>query len=148
MHIIAYFSQIQVPARDVTCELEEIAKVSQKNNRENNITGALLCEGSHFLQLIEGKKAKLDQLFEKIKIDSRHTDITVLINEPTNKRTCPDWSMEAFHLANPDLVNKKTLKNLHRIYSHNFTTNAKTFLTFFRDMLDQLDTFKILHESV
>lgn len=147
MHIIAYYSQSQLSASDVAYQLKEIAKVSQKNNKKNNITGALLYERSHFLQLIEGKKSKLDKLFKKIQKDPRHTDVSVLIDAPTNKRTCPNWSMEAFHLSNPELVNEVTLKNLHRIYDRNFTTKATTFVSFFKEMLDQLDTFKILNDT-
>jgi class 3 adenylate cyclase len=87
-------------------DIEEIGRVSQKNNKRDNITGVLLCSGGFFYQIIEGDEDPVDRLYEKILKDERHTDILCLKSEENiSDRLFPDWSMQTINLdRNTDLL--------------------------------------------
>lgn len=52
-----------------------------------------------FLQLLEGEKETVENLFEKIKDDKRHSNIVLIVKEKVEERLFSDWSM-AFHELN------------------------------------------------
>ncbi len=53
-------------------EIESLLSQSREKNIENDITGLLLYADGDFLQVIEGPKVAMLDLFESIKKDSRH----------------------------------------------------------------------------
>ncbi len=57
-------------------EIEGILNNSKDWNNENGITGLLLFSGGNFFQIIEGEKNKICDLFEDIKLDKRHHNVT------------------------------------------------------------------------
>ena len=67
-------------------------KASQQNNALN-ITGILLFFDGGILQVLEGDKDVIQGLYQKIASDSRHTNLTKLIDRSANKREFPAWSM-------------------------------------------------------
>lgn len=74
-------------------ELQEILRVSRRNNSARDITGVLLyIEGSIF-QVLEGEEAAVRELYDKIKRDPRHRMVTRLIEDHRPQRNFPDWSM-------------------------------------------------------
>ncbi|WP_397541610.1 BLUF domain-containing protein [Roseovarius salis] len=75
--------------------VEEILQESRRNNATAKVTGALIYDNWTFLQWIEGEKANVRQIFERINNDSRHTDIRILTVRKLNDRWFPDWSMTA-----------------------------------------------------
>ncbi len=75
---------------------EEISKILQSarvNNKQRNVTGALLFNAGCFAQALEGPQLAVEEIFEKIQRDPRHSDVTVLQTETRGKRDFPDWSM-------------------------------------------------------
>src|SRR5688572_12980573 len=62
-------------------ELLEMLKVSRDNNKALDITGLLLYKGGNFMQVLEGPDEVVNSLYEKIKIDPRHKDVTVISSE-------------------------------------------------------------------
>lgn len=75
-------------------ELASLLRTSRKHNEVNNITGLLLYSDGNFLQIIEGEKKKLKQLFyEKICIDKRHKDIIKVFESKVDKRLYSNWSL-------------------------------------------------------
>lgn len=84
-------------------ELLSLLIKARSKNCELDITGMLLYKDCSFLQLLEGKKALVEGLFEEIQRDERHHRIKVLIDfEKTNNRLFPDWSMGFQNLNNND----------------------------------------------
>ncbi|PQJ78686.1 BLUF domain-containing protein [Polaribacter porphyrae] len=77
-------------------KLNEILEPSRINNSKKNITGCLLYHNKVFLQLLEGKRDIIHQLYKKIQKDKRHSNVTLIIEEDIKKRMFPGWSM-AFH---------------------------------------------------
>lgn len=51
---------------------------SLERNETNEITGVLYFGGNMFLHVLEGEEDEVEPLFEKIKRDPRHQDVTVL----------------------------------------------------------------------
>ena len=74
-------------------ELKSLLKTSVKNNKKLGITGLMLYSEKKFIQILEGEKEVVSGLFEKIKKDSRHDHVTLLIEGTIQQRNYPDWSM-------------------------------------------------------
>jgi hypothetical protein len=85
--------------------IQAILTRSRERNRISDVTGALLVTPAGFAQVLEGPRDVVEPLFERICVDPRHTDVTVLSFTPTERRTFPDWPMgfSGQHLhAEPD----------------------------------------------
>lgn len=63
------------------------------NNLRDNITGCLLYYEGEFIQYLEGNQVKVLALFDKIKVDKRHKDVTLLTYSVTDSREFKDWEM-------------------------------------------------------
>ena len=76
--------------------VESILRVSKENNKNLNVTGLLILYGGVYLQLLEGDRSVVEELFNKIESDKRHSKVVILHeNESdTEARLCPNWSME------------------------------------------------------
>ncbi len=66
---------------------------ARKSNAEKDITGLLLFQGGHFLQVLEGEVSEVRRLFKQICEDKRHQDIALLFEELVSQHQYPDWSM-------------------------------------------------------
>ncbi|MGZ2371529.1 BLUF domain-containing protein [Ancylomarina sp. YFZ004] len=74
-------------------ELNGFLATIRRKNEIQNITGLLLYNDEAFIQVIEGKKDTILNLFDIISNDSRHSNIVKLLEEPITKRAFPDWAM-------------------------------------------------------
>lgn len=93
-HHIVYISRTST---DLTAgDIEEIVETSKRNNKRQNITGLLLHFRGMFVQVLEGEKKVLDDLLERILLDKRHEEATIIYTRPIHQRLFEDWSM-AFH---------------------------------------------------
>jgi hypothetical protein len=84
-------------------EIDRILALSRKNNPAQEITGVLLFRGGIFLQLLEGEKNKVEQLFAKIEKDPRHNHIIRVLEVDSNERIYTDWSMAYRKLEDIDV---------------------------------------------
>ena len=67
-------------------EVNEILDTVSIRNNTLNISGFLVFKNGNFLQLLEGDKAAVINLFSKIKKDTRHKNVTqILENESLNR---------------------------------------------------------------
>jgi hypothetical protein len=73
--------------------LKSILTQSQINNKKNEITGALICRSDLYLQYLEGPAYKIDLIYSKIKLDNRHTDVTLLEDGRSKRRLFSNWAM-------------------------------------------------------
>jgi hypothetical protein len=87
-------------------ELLDILKVSRVNNTSGEITGMLLYKGGNFMQVLEGPDDAVNGIFEKIKNDPRHKDVSVISREQIQSRQFPSWEMAFQNLDNPALKNE------------------------------------------
>ena len=74
-------------------EIQQILKVARENNSKQDVTGALLFNAGYFAQVLEGPRAEVERIFEKIQRDMRHGDVVVLENGYTQGRDFSEWSM-------------------------------------------------------
>jgi FAD-dependent sensor of blue light len=80
-------------------EMLQVLSASRKKNLENDITGILLYHEGSILQVLEGEKETVTQLYERIKQDERHGNIITLTEGPINERSFAEWSM-GFKMVN------------------------------------------------
>lgn len=66
---------------------------ARRNNRRDDITGALLCRHDVYLQLIEGPAPAIDALYARILVDDRHGDVRLLLSDTVSQRLFPRWEM-------------------------------------------------------
>lgn len=76
-------------------------------NSRHGITGMLLYKDMSFMQLIEGPKTVVKDLFMKIENDDRHTRVESLLEESIRERQFSDWLMGFANLKNATLSQEK-----------------------------------------
>lgn len=74
-------------------DLDGILLESRHNNALDGLTGLLWVDGDRFLQVLEGSDEAVAAAVERIRGDSRHRDIEVLVDRPTDTREFGAWSM-------------------------------------------------------
>ena len=74
-------------------ELEDLLRAARSNNTRLGISGMLLFHGGSFIQAVEGDRALVEQLYETIGRDDRHTETRVLYRGHVEKRDFDGWSM-------------------------------------------------------
>lgn len=75
--------------------IEQVIAASHRNNPRHGITGMLVFGGGIFFQLLEGPKANILNLMNKLHSDARHSQIVVLSqSEEHEERLFPNWDME------------------------------------------------------
>lgn len=90
MYQIAYASE----AKDLSVdEINTIIASSQENNDVRGIGGALIYAKGYFLQCIVGDESAIKQTFKRIKNDTRHEHIVVLISEEIDQSLFYNWTM-------------------------------------------------------
>jgi hypothetical protein len=73
--------------------LESILETSRKYNPTHQITGLLLYSNGNVLQILEGAKNDVHDLYERIQVDPRHHKVKMLSFLKVPKRDFSDWSM-------------------------------------------------------
>jgi class 3 adenylate cyclase len=100
-------------------DLQKIGELSQRNNRELQITGVLLYLSGLFFQILEGDEDKIDHLYTKILTDSRHKDILCLQTElKISSRMFPNWDMQVINLEDNVDIFTQPLKSLLQALSN------------------------------
>lgn len=74
-------------------DLRDILQTSQLQNADLNLTGMLLYCSGKFLQVLEGKREDVHNLYYKISRDLRHKDLNVLLEGTIATRNFKNWSM-------------------------------------------------------
>jgi hypothetical protein len=100
-----------VPAVDQEA-LVAILRKSKVNNPGTGITGVLCFSEGIFLQVLEGGRAAVNQLYNRIATDPRHSDVTLLCYEEIGERRFAGWSMGQVNMGrlNPALLLKYSEK--------------------------------------
>ena len=73
--------------------LAGILSSARRNNKRNDITGALICREDLFMQILEGPRDAVTATFSRILQDDRHVDVVNLWAGDMEARLFPDWSM-------------------------------------------------------
>ncbi|HEY0716506.1 MAG TPA: BLUF domain-containing protein [Streptosporangiaceae bacterium] len=73
-------------------ELGSLFSTARSNNKQQDITGALLVYGDWFAQVLEGREEPVRALFATIEQDGRHDSVSVIQSGPAG-RVFGRWSM-------------------------------------------------------
>lgn len=117
-------------------ELNEILAVSRNNNAAAGITGMLLFHKGTFFQVLEGDKAAVENLFNVISRDRRHSKVTKIVFEPIEERAFGNWTMGYSRLSAKDLKKIEGLNDFFssgRSYLDLGEGRAKKLLAAFKD---------------
>ena len=96
LHRLVYRSDSNI-SHDDEPALRETFQTSLVNNRRARITGALALPDGKFVQVLEGSRAAVSALMERLTSDVRHSGIAVLGEWPITARLFSGWAM-----AHPD----------------------------------------------
>ncbi|MFB9053846.1 BLUF domain-containing protein [Formosa undariae] len=94
MYQLNYYSKSS-PELELS-QLENILETSNLTNTNKDVSGCLIYHNHSFVQILEGNKKDVLEIFEKIKTDKRHHSINLLWENYVDKRHFNKWSM-AFH---------------------------------------------------
>lgn len=126
MYRIIYLSSA-IDSVDET-ELKNLLVKSRENNKLNDISGILLHIDGDFIQVLEGNKEIITNLYNKIATDKRHKGIITVVKGEVERRQFNDWSM-GYKSTNYYEINKiEGLKEFDRVAL--FSNNEKIALTF------------------
>ncbi len=104
MFCLVYRSTAQLAFK--TVDVKEMLEKARISNSRDNITGCLLYYDGEFIQYLEGNQIKVLNLFDKIKADKRHKDISILAYGITDSREFKDWEMAyADYFGDNDQIN-------------------------------------------
>ena len=90
-------------------DLEDIHRSARDGNALDGITGLLIFNGTHFLQIVEGAPDAIDELLERLREDPRHSGVEVRDERPVDRRSFPDWSMELVRVSGSYFEAKETV---------------------------------------
>ena len=94
-------------------DLHDIHRIARELNSIDGITGLLVFNGTHFLQIIEGAEAAIDDLIARLRRDPRHSGLEVRDERKVEARSFPDWSMELVRVDASYFEARKSIE--HRI---------------------------------
>ena len=77
--------------------LLEILANSRARNAALGVTGMLLYDDGNFMQVLEGSPPAVDAIYASIERDARHYALIKILEENTEGRSFPDWSMGFVH---------------------------------------------------
>jgi len=93
MFRLVYSSRSRIDADERRSELGAIFTFARRHNRSIGVTGALLVTGDAFAQTLEGDEAVVRDLYEHIREDGRHDEVTLLQAENVGDRVFGRWAM-------------------------------------------------------
>ncbi|GHB83019.1 BLUF domain-containing protein [Persicitalea jodogahamensis] len=101
MYEITYCSTASPNLReeDIAAILEE----ARDHNMKSEISGCLLYHNREFIQILEGGKEVVQDLYSRIAQDDRHTNIVLLAEGGKADRSFYDWSMAFYELSQDDM---------------------------------------------
>lgn len=80
-------------------DLEAIHRTAMEVNALDGISGLLIFNGTHFLQIIEGAPDAIEELVERLRRDPRHSSVEVRDERMVAERSFPGWSMELVRVS-------------------------------------------------
>ena len=92
-------------------DIEAIHRSARNLNALDGITGLLIFNGTHFLQIVEGAPQAIDDLVTRLRADPRHSGIEVRDERAITERSFPDWSMELVKVSASYFEAKETLSD-------------------------------------
>jgi hypothetical protein len=101
---LVYRSRSRIHSEGRKQALGELFAGARSHNKRLHVTGALLCSGDCFVQVLEGDEKVVRDLFELIASDPRHDSVDLLDAGPVEARAFSRWAMaEVGEEGSPDI---------------------------------------------
>ncbi|MFT5643744.1 MAG: hypothetical protein ACI83P_001291 [Janthinobacterium sp.] len=91
LHYLIYVSHAVQPLSAEA--IDALSTSARAFNESAGVTGCLLYQDGYFLQMLEGNREDLFALYERIKADTRHRNVSLVMEGPARHRVFMDWSM-------------------------------------------------------
>ncbi|TFW27991.1 EAL domain-containing protein, partial [Duganella callida] len=91
LYFLLYVSEATAPLSPA--QLGQLLQRTRSNNAEAGITGCLLYEDGHFMQMLEGERGAVLSTFERIRGNHLHKRLRVVMEGPARRRVFTHWSM-------------------------------------------------------
>lgn len=142
MHLIMYSSDYTGSLRSMPKDFSDILTTARSRNPAHQITGVLFYDQGKFIQILEGEKQSIHKLLSKIEQDARHTNVTVLMDEPITKRELLTWNMEAFDLSGNEGKDWSLLQEFRDAYLKNYKVSTTMIIKWLRHFIQDHDKIK------
>lgn len=92
---LVYYSRNRIDSAPdaLADQIHAILAASRRNNAHAGVTGALMFNAGCFGQVLEGPRAAVEAVFERIQQDERHGEVSLLSVGPVQARAFETWSM-------------------------------------------------------
>ena len=100
-------------------ELIELLEQSREKNLRLNITGLLVYHNREFIQVLEGEKETVLELYDTITQDERHTCVKTFWESTISERGFSKWAMG---FINPENLASLTLEGYSRLLKERFSS--------------------------
>lgn len=112
MHYLAYVSSATNKLSEK--ELLSLLEKAKVNNERSGITGLLIYIDGNIIQILEGEKDNVYDIYSKISSDHRHTGILKLLEGSLSERNFKEWSMQFKSLSYAETSLITGYKNLSK----------------------------------
>lgn len=85
-------------------ELQLLLTQIRSKNKQRKITGMLLYIGGNFIQVLEGGRKEVEDVYQSIEVDNRNTNNIVMDKSEIAERVFPHWSMGFRHLTSKEKI--------------------------------------------
>lgn len=104
--------------------LRDLLSSARKKNKGFDITGMLLYRDSFFIQVLEGEPEYVTIVYNRIKQDPRHNNVTLIYSESITDRAFDEWSMGFNILDDASLKNMEGFSNFLAKPSYEFFSTS------------------------
>ena len=125
---VFYISEVAAGLSDIDVRI--ILGVAQVNNRRLDVTGMLAQSDGHFAQLLEGRSEVVGPLVARIRADTRHRRVRMLLQDAIGTRQFARWSMGL--IRRDDMA-----EEMHQLHRDGTGSHAQA-----RRMIQQLMAFE------
>jgi len=114
--------------------IESILRQSRQNNPQSGITGMLCFTHDVFVQVLEGGRDDVCELFNKIVRDDRHSGVRILLFEEILERRFSGWSMGQFDIskANTNML----LKYSEKAELNPFVSSGRSVMSLLNEFIE------------
>lgn len=100
MFRVIYMSRSSQKMSDA--ELDQIRNTASRNNAQCGVTGILLYVADTFFQILEGPRAQVEEVYDRVYLDDRHDRVRIMYSGEATERRFGDWSMGFCRLSEAD----------------------------------------------
>lgn len=131
---LIYRSRDRIPQDRRKVALGELFSQARSNNKERDITGALLVSEAWFVQALEGEEGAVRSLYARIEADARHEGVELIEASEVVDRVFSRWAMAKIaEDGEPDIPLLKNKAGIVPAASRGTTPEQDSVLQVMRD---------------